>query len=64
MQVTVESSLNATVSFSVVRSGSIGDVDVYWRLGVEAVSDFYPPLDGSVSFLDVITSLQGEVNFG
>jgi len=44
-----------------VRSGSIGNVVVYWRLGMEAVNDFYPPLDGSALFLDVIISLQSFV---
>jgi len=59
VQQSVRSSLNASdtrgrVIFNVVRSGSIGDVTVYWRLGLEAVDDFYPPLNGSVSFRDVI----------
>ena len=54
--------MNATdadgrVSFSIVRSGVIGDVTVHWRVGLEAVNDFYPPLNGSVLFRDVINSL-------
>jgi len=53
----VPSALNATAGFSIVRSGSIGDVVVYWRLGMEAVNDFYPPLDGSILFHDVIKSV-------
>jgi len=49
---------DGAVRFSIVRSGSVGQVRVYWRVGVEAVNDFYPPLDGSVLFRDVITSLR------
>jgi len=63
LQQAVRSSLNATdtngrVSFSIVRSGVRGDVIVQWRVGLEAVNDFYPPLSGSVLFHDVITSPQ------
>ena len=64
LQQTVRSPLNVTdtnngrVSFNIVRSGVVGDVLVQWRLGLEAVSDFYPPLDGSVLFHDVINLLR------
>jgi len=63
VQQVVRSSVNATdragrLSFNIVRSGSIGDVIVQWRVGAEAVDDFYPPLDGSALFRDVIGSLQ------
>lgn len=44
------------MTFSIVRSGVSGDVIVHWRLGLEAVNDFYPPLDGSVVFHNVIHS--------
>jgi len=45
------------VGFNIVRSGVVGDVTVYWRLGPEASSDFYLPLNGSVFFRDVSSTL-------
>lgn len=42
-------------TFTIIRAGTLGTVNVQWRIDSEAQNDFVPPITGLIQFPSVIS---------
>lgn len=50
-------------TFSIIRAGILGTVNVQWRLEPEAMDDFVPPIFGTIRFDSVNYSFLNVLDF-